>query len=303
MKWLLAVIGGSAMGKDWSPEDVEMKAMVLKIAVEDRDVRWFTTETIREAWKTFDKWIPAAAELMDFFDTLEANELMMAQRMLAVSDVAARGPKPKERVEGEYYNPTQEPGWTWSRERAERYAHAMRWKKRAELAALAKVAREQPGAQHDHEVPERGPGESDELFMMRLKQHRDRVLDAATKVMNSPDAGRSRLKPDEPRQVATCIRGPRVDATRRDIEERARREAARHDGKPSTWGKGHEGDKGADCAGREADDPEGMAPLQGGTVQGGGQRPQPRGAEVGGAPGVGVVHPAGPRVRDPGRAP
>jgi hypothetical protein len=225
-KWLGTVISVSARSRDMSQEDVLMKVAALKLMVDDRDVRWFTKETIREAVRTFDKWIPSGSELMDFFDTLEANERMMAQRMLTVSDIAARGPKPKPKREpGEYYNPTQEPGWTWSREEAEAYTLKMRELKRAELAELAKIAREQPHAQNDHEVPQRGPGESDELFMARLKQHRHAVLDTATKVMKSFGAGRKRLKPEGPVQVATAINRP----LRPDIAERARREAARHD--------------------------------------------------------------------------
>jgi hypothetical protein len=234
-KWLLTVIGGSAMAREWTQEDVDLKARVLMIAVDDRDVRWFNKETIREAWKRFQKWIPAADELIEFFDTLEANERMMAQRMLTVSDIAARGPKKPEREPGEYYNPTQEPDWVWSKERAERATQANRWAKRAELAELAKIAREMPDAEGDDLVPIQQTGESVEAFMARCHEHKDRVLNKATPIMLSDGAGRTRLKPDQPERINATLDGK---PARPDIAERARREAARHDDKPAAWGKG-----------------------------------------------------------------
>lgn len=231
-KWLLTVIAASAMSREWTQEDVQLKAKVLKLMIDDRDVRWFNKLTIREAVRRFDKWVPSGSELMEFFDTLEANERMMAQRMLTVSDIAARGPKKPEREPGEYYNPTQEPDWTWSKEQAERYTHALRWKKRGELAELAKIAREQPDAEGDDLVPDRQLEESEEAYLARLKFHRDAVEAKATPIMLSDGAGRKRLKPDQPERVYAGVK-----VSRPDIEERARAEAARHDGKPSEWGE------------------------------------------------------------------
>ena len=234
-KWLATVLGLSAMSRNMTGEDVKLKVAALKIMVDDRDVRWFTKETIREAVRKFDKWIPSGSELMDFFDTLEANERMMAQRMLTVSDIAARGPKKPEREPGEYYNPTQEPDWTWSKERAEKYTHRMRWEKRKELAELAKIAREMPEAEGDDVIPVQQAGEPTAAFLARCHEHKDRVLNKATPIMLSDGAGRKRLKPDQPERVNATLEGK---PARPDIRERAEREAARHDGKPAEWGDG-----------------------------------------------------------------
>lgn len=234
-KWLATVISVSAVSRDFTEADIKLKISVLRSLVDDRDVRWFNKETMREAVRKFDKWIPSGSELMEFFDDLEANERMMAQRMLTVSDIAARGPKKPEREPGEYYNPTQDPDWTWSKERAEKYTHRMRWEKRKELAELAKIAREQPEAEGDDLVPIQQAGEPEDAFLARCHEHKDRVLNKATPIMLSDGAGRKRLKPDQPERVNATLEGK---PARPDIRERAEREAARHDGKPAEWGDG-----------------------------------------------------------------
>jgi len=168
--WLLQLLEGKANGMEYAA--LVGRCRALAEGVEDYPARCFTKATRKEMRRRF-QFVPTDKELIDAVDEIDRRERGKAANVMKMLDIGARAPKRHDDGEPAH----QRSDWTWSKAEAEAHGERLRERKRRENAELAaKIAADtgQPP------VPTRAPGESDALFMARLKQHRDGVLDAAT---------------------------------------------------------------------------------------------------------------------------
>src|SRR4029453_3149222 len=105
--------------------------------------------------------------------TLDRADRETARRLMRLLDIGPR--RAKRGDDTEPYH--QRSDWVWSEAEAKvrgEQIYQQKERERQRDAAKACADSGQPP------VPQRAPGESDALFMARLKHHRDAVLDAAT---------------------------------------------------------------------------------------------------------------------------
>jgi hypothetical protein len=116
----------------------------------------------------FPTWFPTAGELAAFLmpDKIWLEEEIAGLRGVAEANTRAR--------------PRRRP---WDEGGEEDATRVLREKGDRERKEMARIAAEKYG---DPPVPERGPGESDDLFLARLKQHRAEVEKRATREMKRP---------------------------------------------------------------------------------------------------------------------
>jgi hypothetical protein len=161
-KWMATFLGNLAKGMNTTADESDLRVKLLSIAVDDRPAKHFTKESLKLAWDRF-KFAPSANELMEFFDDLDSRERTEAQRIIQVLDVAAKPPAPQ--------------GSPVDVERSIALNNEKRDRERRELAAVVAEKFNVPP------VPERGPGETDDAFMARLRHHRKVVEADATRAM------------------------------------------------------------------------------------------------------------------------
>jgi len=168
--WLVDLCDGKAHGLD--AKGLVSRCRALAEGVEDYPSRCFTRDTRKQLRRRF-QFVPTDKELIDAIDEIDRADRETARRLMSILDIGPR----RERRHDDGEPAHQRSDWTWSKAEAEAHGERLRERKRRENAELAaKIAADtgQPP------VPTRAPGESDALFMARLKQHRDGVLDAAT---------------------------------------------------------------------------------------------------------------------------
>jgi hypothetical protein len=169
-KWLATFLNNVAKGAVYSERDLDLKIHTLSFAVDDRDGKHFSPDSLKLAWKRF-TFIPAARELMQFFDDLEAAERAQAQRLMTIIDggVRGRGARPG----------PEDPGFTWSREDAEAHSRRLYEAKAAERREMLREMGLDP-----IRVPPQGRGESDRDFGIRLSRYAQEICRATEREMN-----------------------------------------------------------------------------------------------------------------------
>lgn len=153
-RWITTLVGNMRLASGTGEDDLEMRIRMLSIAVDERAAKHFSKDALKLAWKKFGDFIPTASQLMEFFDELESLERTQAQRLMAVLDAGHKTPPPRAAAVD------IDESMRLNRERQDR-----------ERRALAAIAEAKYGKMPP--MPERAPGESDELFMARLKEWRN----------------------------------------------------------------------------------------------------------------------------------
>lgn len=171
-KWMVTFVNNLMIGSGSGEADIEMRVVLLSVAVDERPAKYFSKDALKLAWERF-HYIPTGHELMAFFDDMEGLERTQAQRLIAVLDAAAKPPA------GKAPAVDIERSMALNRERTDR-----------ERRELARVVEERFGPPPP--VPSRLEGESDDMFMARLSAHREKILGRAIptlkpKVSQSPE--------------------------------------------------------------------------------------------------------------------
>lgn len=197
-KWLVTFLGNLAVGSGSGEGDLDMRVKLLSVAVDDREAKHFTRESLKLAWVRF-KFTPAANELMAFFDDLESRERTEAQRLMAVLDAGAK-PSPTMAAPVDVDESMRR-----FREKQDR--------ERRELAAIVNQRSTSP------QNWDRLPGETDLMFIDRIGEQRRRMQDGITRQMRrggakpkpapSPEAMQAAyratgIKPEDVRQPASA---------------------------------------------------------------------------------------------------
>lgn len=156
-KWLMTFLGNLAVNSGNGEAEIEMRVKLLSVAVDERDTRHFTKESLKLAWQRF-KFVPSAHELMAFFDELESLERCQAQRLMAVLDAGAKPPTAKAAAMD------VDESMRRHREKQDR--------ERRELVAIL-AERDAAAGKYaaDASTPARAPGESDRAYGIRLADH------------------------------------------------------------------------------------------------------------------------------------
>lgn len=161
-KWLVTFVGNLVVGSGTAESDLDMRVKLLSAAVDEREAKHFTKESLKLAWDRF-KFVPTANELMKFFDELESDERTQAQRLMAVLDAGSKPPPPKA--------PAMDVDESIRRHRERQD------RERQELAAIVKQRFPQL-SQWD-----RLPGETDLMFIDRIGEQRRKMQDGITRQM------------------------------------------------------------------------------------------------------------------------
>lgn len=152
-RWLTALLGNLAKAGGAGRDEIDMRVKLLAVAVDDRAAKHFSKDALKLAWERF-QFTPTAHELMGFFDEMESNERIQAQRLMAVLDAGAKPPPPKA--------PAMDVDESMRRHRE---------KRELERRALAAIVEAKYGKMPPS--PIRQPGETDALFLARLKDWRN----------------------------------------------------------------------------------------------------------------------------------
>ena len=222
--WLLDLLDGTAHGM--TPDALGARCRALMEGIEDYPRRCFTKATRKVLRRQF-SFVPTAKELIDAIDAIDQENREAARRCMAIIDGAAK-PKPKREDDDEPWH--QRSDFGWSKDAAEEHGRRLRAR---DAEANRQLAAKMAADRGEQPVPIRQPGESDEMFMARLKQHRDDLLGHATEVMKRPvpvgraESDKRRSRPSTPQQLGAAISAMAAKPAstmpaRPDIAERAK---------------------------------------------------------------------------------
>ena len=131
LEWLARLSAGKAHGM--VGRALEMRLEALAEAVEDFPAYCWTKATRKRAAGRF-KYVPSSDELVEFAETVAAEERERVRRMMAILDRGSQSP-PAAR-------PAPEAPPVWNKQVAEEYGRKLAERRREELAELGRIMRE-----------------------------------------------------------------------------------------------------------------------------------------------------------------
>lgn len=194
-KWLSTLIGNMRLSGSMEERDIGLRIRMLSVAIDEREAKHFSKDSLKLAWAEFGDFIPTASQLMAFFDELESRERTEAQRLMAVLDVASKPPAPK--------------APPVDIERSIELERQRRDRERAELIAAAGIV--------IPPTPPRGPRESDKAYGIRLAEEAKRQCDIGGRALRRQNQPRA-AQPVERMEMA-------YEAMRKAEAERAAKAA------------------------------------------------------------------------------
>jgi hypothetical protein len=205
--WLLPLLKGKAHGM--SEEGLAGRCEALLEGIEDYPSRCFTRETRKELRRTLGDFVPTDKELIKAVDAIDQANRTAASRCMKLIDIAAKPIKSDDAEEPWH----QRGDFKWTPDDARRHGERLAAKQAAERAAdlkrLAELKELPP-------MPIRQGGESDDMWLARLKEWRgqcgkapDRLLGTGPDLKGEDDKRRSGVS--GPVQLADAYRAKQLE--------------------------------------------------------------------------------------------